>query len=76
MGYSLLQIPDLIILVSQNTKKYFGKRKNSVTNTLSRPSEMKVNEPWNVDEFSHEIRGEIEALKVKMEIIERHYLSK
>ena len=44
LGYSLLQIPDLILLLSRNAKKYFGKRNASVHNDLPHPTKIYVNE--------------------------------
>ena len=42
LGYSILQMPELILLLSRNVKKYFNKTEVSVTNTLSRTQEILV----------------------------------
>ena len=110
LGYSILQIPDLILLVSRNAKKYLVSRNASGTNNLSRPLTICVKEQlsntngletttrntiygcqrsaWipqsdleqiisqKMSDFSQQIRGELDVLKVKIEILEERYLCK
>ena len=44
LGYSLLQIPDLILLLSENAKKYFRKWAAHVANDSSQSTEIQVKE--------------------------------
>jgi hypothetical protein len=44
LGYSILQIPDLILLVSAIIKKYFRKSAVDVTRSLSQPTKIHVKE--------------------------------
>ena len=44
LGYSLLEIPDLIRFMCRKAKKYFENRKSNVTNILPHPTKVNVTE--------------------------------